>query len=108
MIKKTLLYATTIAASAMLLSAHVAQANPATPMSVIESSAVQLCGAVSAKPTKTGVMEGMTTLQNRGLDEADGALAILIAIHHDCPQYEDLVMNTMGALAGEESCTKPT
>jgi hypothetical protein len=99
MIKKTLLYATAIAASAMLLSAHVAQANPATPMSVIESSAVQLCGAV---------MEGMTTLQNRGLGEADGALAILIAIHHDCPQYEDLVMNTMGALAGEEACTKPT
>ena len=108
MIKKALTCTTAIAASAMLLSADVAQANPATPMAVVESSAVQLCGTISATPTKAGVMEGLTRLQNRGLDSADGALAILIAIHHVCPQHEDLVMNTMGALAGEEGCTKPT
>jgi hypothetical protein len=108
MIKNTLLRATAIASSAALLSAAVAQANPATPMPVVESSVVQLCGAITANPTKVGVMEGMMRLQNRGLDEEDGALAILIAIHHVCPQHEDLVMNTMGALAGEEGCTKPT
>jgi hypothetical protein len=105
---KALRCATAVGASTVLLSAGVAQANPATPMAVVESSAAQLCGAISATPTKAGVMEGLTKLQNRGLDAADGALAILIAIHHECPQHEDLVMNTIGVLAAEEGCTKPT
>ncbi|MBB5167013.1 hypothetical protein [Mycobacterium sp. AZCC_0083] len=108
MIKKTLTCATAIAASAILLSANVAQANPATPMAVVESSAAQLCSAISAAPTKAGVAQGLTRLQNQGLDSADGALAILIAIGHVCPQHEDLVMNTMAAFAGQEGCTKPT
>jgi hypothetical protein len=108
MIKKALTSATAIAASAVLLSAGVAQANPATPMPVIESSAVHLCGVISATPTNAGVMQGLTGLQNRGLDSADGTLAILIAIGHVCPQHEDLVMNTLSTVAAAEGCTKPT
>jgi len=40
--KKTVLYAAIIGASAVLTSSAAAQANPATPMSAIESSAAQL------------------------------------------------------------------
>jgi hypothetical protein len=108
MIKNALTCMTAIAASAVLLSAGVARANPATPMEVVESSVVQLCGAISATPTKAGVMQGLTRLQERGLDSADGALAILIAIGHVCPQHEDLVMNTLGTVAAEAGCSKPT
>ena len=108
MIKKALTCATAIAASAIMLSANVAQANPATPMAVVELSAAHLCSAISAAPTKAGVTQGLTRLQNRGLDSADRALAILIAIGHVCPQHEDLVMNIVAGFAVEEGCRKPT
>ena len=108
MIKKMSIRAAAIGASLVLASSAVAQANPATPMTAIESSAAQLCGAITRNPTKAGVMDGLTSLQNRGLDETDGALVILTAIHHVCPQHEALMMGIMGPMAAEEVCTKPT
>jgi len=108
MIKRAFTCATALAASALLLSADVAHANPATPMPVIESSAAQLCAAITRNPTKSGVMNGMNSLQNRGLDEADGALVLITAIHHVCPQHEAVMMNIMGPMAADELCTKPS
>ena len=107
MIKKTVLCAAVIGASAVLASSAVAQANPVTPMPVIESSAAQLCGAIDGNPTEGGVLDGMASLDNRGLDEMDGALVLITAIHHVCPQHEALVMGTMSPLAAEELCDKP-
>jgi hypothetical protein len=98
MIKTTLLCATAIAASSVLLSSAVAQANPETPTPVLESSAAQPCGAVTSNPTEIGAMEGLTRSPNRGLDQADRAM-VLIA----------LMMSVMAPMAAEEVvCTKPT
>ena len=44
--KKAVLYAAIIGACAVLTSSAAAQANPATSMSAIESSAAQLCGTI--------------------------------------------------------------
>ena len=77
------------------------------PPPVIESSAAQLCSAINGNPTESGVFEGMASLQNRGLDEMDGALVLITAVHHVCPQHEPLVMGTMSPLAAEELCDKP-
>jgi hypothetical protein len=107
-IKKTVLCAALIGATAVLTSSAVAQANPATPMPVIESSAAQLCGAINGNPTKDGVMDGMNSLDNRGLDQVDGALVLITAIHHVCPQHEALMMGIMGPMAAEELCSKPS
>ena len=74
---------------------------------VIESSAAQLCAAIDGNPTDGGVFDGMASLQNRGLDETDGALVLITAVHHVCPQHEPLVMGTMSPLAAEELCNKP-
>lgn len=74
MIKHTLLGAAAIGASTVLTSLAVAQANPATPMPMIESSATQLCGAINSNPTEYGVIDGLDSWQNKGLDEQDGAL----------------------------------
>ncbi len=108
MIKKAVLCAAVIGVSAMLTSSAVAQANPATPMPVIESSAAQLCGAINGNPTKDGVIDGMNSLDNRGLDQLDGALVLITAIHHVCPQHEALIMGVMGPMAAEEICSKPS
>ncbi len=81
--KKTVLYAAVIGASAVLTGSAVAQANPATPMSAIESSAAQLCGAINRNPTEDGVIAGMNSLDNRGLDR-DGRGAG--ADHRDPPR----------------------
>jgi hypothetical protein len=108
MIKNAIVCAATIGASTVLLSAAVAQANPATPMPVIEASAAQLCGAIKGNPTEGGVMDGLNSLQNRGLDDADGALILLTAIHHVCPQHEGLMMDILGPIAAEEVCTERT
>ena len=107
-IQKTVLCAAVIGVSGMLTSSAVAQANPATPMPVIESSAAQLCEAINTEPTQGGVIDGMNSLENRGLDEMDGALVLITAIHHVCPQHEALMMGTMGPIAAEEICTKPS
>jgi hypothetical protein len=53
-------------------------------------------------------MDGLNSLQNRGLDDADGALVTLTAIHHVCPQHEGLMMGLMGPMAAEEVCTERT
>ena len=106
-IKKTILCAGVIGASAVLTSSAVAQANPATPSTVIESSAAQLCEAINGNPTEGGVMDGMNSLDNRGLDQTDGALVLITAIHHVCPQHEALMMGIMGSAAAQELCSKP-
>ena len=108
MIKKTILCAAVIGASAVLTSSAVAQANPATPLTVIESSAAQLCGAIDGNPTEGGVIDGMHSLDNRGLDQTDGALVLITAIHHVCPQHEALMMRVMDPIAAEGICNKPT
>ena len=107
MFKNTFLYAAAIGASAVLTSSAVAHANPATPLPVIESSATQLCGAINDNPSDDGVMDGMTSLQDKGLDEMDGALVLITAIHHVCPQHEELLMGIMDPIAAEELCAKP-
>ena len=106
--KKAALYAAVIGASAVLTGSAVAQANPATPMSAIESSAAQLCGAMNGNPTENGVIAGMNSLENRGLDEVDGALVLITAMHHVCPQHQALMMGVMDPIAAEEICNKPT
>ena len=37
----------------------------------------------------------------------DGALVLITAIHHVCPQHEALVMGIMGSVAAEEICARP-
>ena len=108
MIKKSILGAAVIGFSAGLTSSAVAQANPATPLTVIESSAAQLCGAINGNPTEGGVMDGMNSLDNRGLDQMDWALVLITAIHHVCPQHEALMMGVLDPIAAEEICGKPT
>lgn len=106
MIKKTVLHAAVIGAAAVLSSSAVATANPATPMPVIESSAAQLCGAINGNPTADGVMDGISSLEHRGLDEIDGALVLITAIHHVCPQHETLMMGVIEPIATEDLCGK--
>jgi hypothetical protein len=106
-ITKTVLCAAVIGASTILISSAVAQANPATPMPVIDSSAAQLCGAIDANPTADGVIDGISGLETRGLDEVDGALVLITAIHHVCPQHETLMMDVVNPAAAEELCSKP-
>jgi hypothetical protein len=106
--KKTVLYAAVIGASAVLTGSAAAHANPATPMPAIESSATQLCGAINRNPTEDGVIAGMNSLENNGLDAMDGALVLITAIHHVCPQHEALMMGIMGPMAAEEICSKPS
>jgi hypothetical protein len=104
--KKNILCAAIIGASAVLASWAVATANPATPMPTIESSAAQLCGAIDRSPTEGGVMGGLRSLENTGLDEVDGALVLITAVHHVCPQHETLIMDALDAAATEEVCDK--
>ena len=104
--KKNILCAAIIGASAVLASRAVATANPATPMPTIESSAAQLCGAIDRSPTEGGVMGGLRSLENTGLDEVDGALVLITAVHHVCPQHETLIMDALDAAATEEVCDK--
>ena len=105
MINKSLMCAT--AASCLVLTrSAVAQANPPTPMPVIESAAVQLC-AINANPSEAGVVDGFDAMFGRGFDDVDGALVMITAIHHACPQHEELIVNVMDPIAAEELCTKP-
>jgi hypothetical protein len=103
---KKVICAAVIGASAVLTSSAVAQANPATPMPVIESSAAQLCEVINGNPTEDGVIDGLNSLENKGLDEMDGALVLITAIHHGCPQHEALMMGTISPIAAEEVCGK--
>jgi hypothetical protein len=105
--KKTVLCAAIIGASAVLTSSAVATANPATPMQTIDSSAAQLCGAINDRPTEAGVIAGFNSLENRGLDEVDGALVLITAIHHVCPQHQALMMRVIDPIAADEICNKP-
>ena len=105
-IKKAVLCAAVIGASAVLSSSAVAQANPATPMPVIESSAGELCGSINGNPTPDGVIDGIISLEDRGFDEIDGALVLITAIHHVCPQHEALMMGVIEPAAAEDLCSK--
>lgn len=108
MIRQSVLSAAAIGASAVLIGSAVAHANPATPMSTIDSSAAQLCGAINRDPTENGVIAVMHSLDNNGLDAMDVALVLITAIHHVCPQHEPLMMRVMDPIAAEELCNKPT
>ena len=108
MIRQSVLAAAVIGASAVLTASAAAHANPATPMSTIDSSAAQLCGAIDRNPTENGVIAGMNSLDHNGLDEMDGALVLITAIHHVCPQHQPLMMRVMDPIATEEICNKPT
>ena len=77
-------------------------------MSAIESSAAQLCEAINRNPTEDGVIAGMNSLDNNGLDAMDGALVLITALHHVCPQHQALMMRVMDPIAAEELCNKPT
>ena len=107
MTTKRIIRAAAIASTAVLISTSVAQANPATPMQTIESSAAQLCGAISNDPTDQGVLAGMDGLHTRGLDEMDGAMVLISAIHHVCPQHQALLMGVMEPMAADEVCDEP-
>jgi hypothetical protein len=107
MTTKRIIGAAAIAATAVLVSASVAQANPATSMQAIESSAAQLCGAITNDPTDQGVLAGMDGLHTRGLDEMDGAMVLITAIHHVCPQHQGLLMGVMEPLTADEVCGEP-
>lgn len=100
--------AAAIAVSAVLASSAVAQGNPATPMPTIEASAAQLCRIINTNPTQDGVIAGVSSLQDKGLDEQDGALVLVTALHHVCPQHEARMVGTMGSLAADEVCTERT
>jgi hypothetical protein len=104
--KKILVHAAAIGASVLLTSSAVAQANPATPMSTIESSAAQVCGFINRNPTEEGVIDGMNSLINSTLDEMDGALVLLTAVHHVCPQRQALVWSVLDPMAADELCNK--
>lgn len=104
--KRTITRAAIIGASAMLCCPGVAYANPATPMPEIESSASQLCSAINGNSTAGGVVDGLNGLAVRGLDEIDSALVLLTAVHHVCPQREELIMAAVNPVAAEELCTK--
>lgn len=108
MIRKMILRAAVLGAGAVLISSAVSQANPATSMAVIESSAAQLCGAIDGNPTAEGVIAGLDALRDRKLDQTDGALVMIVAVHHVCPQHEALMMGAVEPLAAEELCTKPS
>jgi hypothetical protein len=108
MLRNTVLCAAIIGASAVLTSSAVATANPATSMQTIESSAAQLCGAIDRSPNRGGVLDGILSLDDSGLDDIDGALVLITAVHHVCPQHEGLITDAMDSFAGEEACTKQT
>lgn len=106
MLAKGVLSMAITGASAILVSSAVATANPATPMQKIESAAAQLCGTIDDRPTTDGVSAGMQDLANTGLDDVDGALVLITAVHHVCPQHERLIMDTLTELAAGEVCDK--
>ena len=108
MINRTLISAVVIGAGAILAGSAVAVANPGTPMPVIDAAAAELCGAVNTNPTEDGVLVGLSALEDNRLDEMDGALVFITAIHHVCPQHESLMMKVLDPIAAEELCSKPT
>lgn len=107
MINKMVLGTAVIGITAMVASSTVAQANPSTPMPVIESSAAQLCGAIEAHPTPGGLIDGMGGLEGKGLDEMDQSLVLITAMHHVCPQHQPLIMGLVEPIAADELCSKP-
>ena len=106
MINKMVFCAAVIGFGAVLSGSAVAQANPATPMPMIESSAAQLCGTINGNPTADGVIDGINRLEHRGLDDIDGALVLVTAIHHVCPQHEELMMGVIDPIATKDLCSK--
>ena len=45
------------------------------------------------------MIDGISSLENSGLDEIDGALVLITAIHHGCPQHEALIMGVLDPIA---------
>jgi hypothetical protein len=52
------------------------------------------------------VIDGINRLEHRGLDDVDGALVLITAIHHVCPQHEELMMGVIDPIATEDLCGK--
>ena len=69
-------------------------------MATIESSAAQLCAYVNDDPTDKGVVEGLSSLQTEALTKWTDAV-VITALHHVCPQHQELVMNSMIPFAEE-------
>jgi hypothetical protein len=95
-----------LTAAACSTGSPVAQANPDIAMGVIEASAAQLCAAVDADPSAHGVMAGLAALDGRDLDDVDATLVLITAVHHVCPNHEDLVMGALEPVAVDELCPK--
>lgn len=93
-----------IASAGVLYTATNVQANPATPIPVIEASAATFCNAVNANPTAEGVLTGIEQAGLPGMDQMDGAYVLITAIHHTCAQHEQLVMDVIGEFAFPEGC----
>lgn len=106
MIKRTMI-AAAVAALAVNSGTAIAQANPATPMPVIDATASELCGAIDADPTEGGVIDAVNDVDSRGLDEMDGAMVMITAMHHVCPQHQELMWRVIDPVAAQELCTKP-
>jgi hypothetical protein len=108
MTNTTLFESVVVAIGVLMTSPSLAQANPATPIPVIESSAAQLCNAIDAHPTPGGVADAINAVDDAALDEVDWALVLITAVHHVCPQHDSLIMGSMESAAQDELCPKRT
>lgn len=77
-------------------------------MTVIESTAGELCGMIGHDPTPQGVVDAFGALDGRPLDDTDFAMVTMTAVHHGCPQHADLIMGVLDPIAADEICGKPT
>jgi len=84
----------------------LAQADPTTPIPIIESSTARRCGTTNGNPTTDGVVEAMYSLENGGFDAKDGALMPITVIHRVRPQDETLAMGIVGPIAAGEDCRR--
>ena len=80
-----------------------AEANPNTPVPIIESAATIFCDSVNANPTAEGVVVGLERA-TVGMDNMDGAYVLITAIHHTCAQHETLIMDVVGQFAFPDGC----
>lgn len=97
---------TLIVATVLSMNSPAAQANPATPVPVIEAAAGRLCGAIDANPTEGGVEDALNSVDVSGFDDMDVSLMLISAMHHVCPQHQELMWKVMGTAAEQELCTE--
>lgn len=107
MIKHMTIKLAALGSGALLFGSSLAQANSSTPMTVIDSTAGQLCRAIDRDPSPGGVVDALSGTEAPGLDEVDLSMVIASAIHHVCPQYGDLLTNVSVSVASDELCGRP-